>query len=196
MTNPCRQYPNKKDVKFDVTNIGKTFQTNSPATYFEKHREDFDTDNYTDYVGNGAIYYGGAGCSKTWRLCKLVFKASNPIMLSFTNKAIENVKFQFKTQYPNSGLEKECFTFNRYFCDSHGRDISSLEGKTICIEEYSMTLNKLLRKMYQEFFHNITMQFICSEILTNVNPWKRAARYTMIISNLCQYMRCVPSALR
>ena len=195
MTNPCRQYPNKKHVKFDVT-IGKTFQTDSPGTYFEKHRESFDTDNYTYYVGNGAIYYGGAGCGKTWRLCELAFKAPNPIMLSFTNKAIENVKFQFKTQYPNSGLEKECFTFNRYFCDSHGRDISSLEGKTICIEEYSMTLNKLLRKMYQEFFHNITMQFICSEILTNVNPWKRAARYTMIISNLCQYMRCVPSALR
>ena len=37
MTNPKYQYPNKKDVKFEVSNIGKTFETDSPAIYFEKH---------------------------------------------------------------------------------------------------------------------------------------------------------------
>ena len=63
MTNPRHKYPNKKDAKFNISHIGKTFQTDSPPTYFEKHyRENFNPDNYTDYVGNGAIYYGGAGC--------------------------------------------------------------------------------------------------------------------------------------
>ena len=35
MTNPRKQHPNKKDAKFDISHIGKTFQTDSPATYFE-----------------------------------------------------------------------------------------------------------------------------------------------------------------
>ena len=57
MTKPKYQYPNKKDVKFEVSNIGKTFQTDSPATYFEKHyRENLYLHNYTDQKGNGVIY--------------------------------------------------------------------------------------------------------------------------------------------
>lgn len=36
MTNPKHKYPNKKDVEFDVEHIGKIFQTDTPATYFEK----------------------------------------------------------------------------------------------------------------------------------------------------------------
>ena len=63
MTNPKNQYPNKKDAKFTIDSIGQIFQTDSPAVYFEKHyRENFNPDNYTNYVGDGAIYYGGAGC--------------------------------------------------------------------------------------------------------------------------------------
>ena len=63
MTNPRKRYPHKKDTPFETSHIGKTFTTDSPATYFEKHyRQNFDTNNYSDYVGNGVIYYGGAGC--------------------------------------------------------------------------------------------------------------------------------------
>ena len=81
MTNPKHQYPSKKDVKF-TDSIGQIFQTDSPATYFEKHyRENFDPGNYTDYVGNGAIYYGGAGCGKTYRLCQKALVADDPIIL-------------------------------------------------------------------------------------------------------------------
>ena len=93
MTNPKNQYPNKKDVKFTTDSIGQIFQTDSPAVYFEKHyRENFNPDNYTDYVGDGAIYYGGAGCGKTYRLCQKALAADDPIILLFTNKAIQNVK--------------------------------------------------------------------------------------------------------
>ena len=89
MTNPKNQYPNKKDVKFTTGSIGQIFQTDSPAVYFKKHyRENFNPDNYTDYVGNGDIYYGGARCGKTYRLCQKALAADDPIILSFTNKVI------------------------------------------------------------------------------------------------------------
>ena len=51
-----------------------------------------DTNNYTDYVGDGYVYYGADGCGKTTRLCEKALKAKDPIILSFTNKAIENPK--------------------------------------------------------------------------------------------------------
>ena len=93
MTNPKHQYPNKKDVEFSTDQIGKVSTTNSECMYFEKHyRDNFDPDDYTDFVGDGVIYYGQAGCGKTRKLIKLASEATNPIILSFTNKAIESVK--------------------------------------------------------------------------------------------------------
>ena len=54
------------------------FQTDSNVTYFEKHyRENLNPDNYTDYMGNGTIYYGGAGCGKTYKLCQLASEAED-----------------------------------------------------------------------------------------------------------------------
>ena len=54
MTNPKYQYPNKYEVEFSTDQIGKVFTTNSEPLYFEKHyRNNFDPDDYTDYVGNG-----------------------------------------------------------------------------------------------------------------------------------------------
>ena len=88
MTNPKKQYPNKKDVKFVTKNIGSVYTTDSVPVYFEKHRENFDTSNYTDYVGGGCIYYGAAGCGKTTKLVKLATKATNPVILSFTSGAL------------------------------------------------------------------------------------------------------------
>ena len=56
MTNLKNKYPNKKDVEFTTDSIRQIFQTESPAVYFENHyRENFNPDNYTDYVGDGAI---------------------------------------------------------------------------------------------------------------------------------------------
>ena len=99
-----------------------------------------------DYVGNGCIYYGAAGCGKTTKLLKLASKATDPIILSFTNKAIENNKRRISEE-----LQDKCHTFDSYFGDYHGRDISSLEGKPIFIEVYSTTLSKWMTKIYQAF---------------------------------------------
>ena len=101
--------------------------------------------------GHGAIYYGGAGCGTTYKLCEMASSATNPIILSFTNKAIENVKKVFKDHYKGMDMEFECYTFDRYFCDYYGRDVTNLKDKTIFIEEYSMTPNKWMTKMYHAF---------------------------------------------
>ena len=93
MTNPKHQYPNKKDVVFSTDLIGKVFTTNSECLYFEKHnRNNFDPDDYTDFCGRWCDLLWSGGCGKTTKLIKLAAEATNPIILSFTNKAIENVK--------------------------------------------------------------------------------------------------------
>ena len=93
-------------------------------------------------MGNGGIYYGGAGCGKTYRLCQNALAADDPIILSFTNNAIQNIKSVLCDEYNNYELAKKRYTFDLFFCDHHGRDISSLQGKTIFVDEYSMTPNK------------------------------------------------------
>ena len=129
----------------------------SEPLYFEKHyRNNFDPDDYTDFVGDGAIFCGQAGCGKTTKLIKLAAEATNPIILSFTNKAIENVKSRIDER-----LRDKCFTFDSYFNSYHNRDISHLKDKTIFIQEHSMTPNKWMSKIYQAFtkYHNTVFMF-------------------------------------
>ena len=102
-------------------------------------------------MGDGTIYDGGAGCGKTYRLCQKALAADDPIILSFTNKAIQNVKLVLCDVYNNYELAKKCYTFDLFFCDHHGRDITALEGKTMFVDEYSMTPNKWMTKLYQAF---------------------------------------------
>ena len=97
-------------------------------------------------MGDGVIYYGQAGCGKTTKLIKLALEAPNPIILSFTNKAIESLKSRI-----NDSLRDKCYTFDSYFNSYHNRDISHLADKTMFIEEYSMTPNKWVSKIYQAF---------------------------------------------
>ena len=89
MTSPKVTYPNNKDVNLKVKNIGNADMTESNSTYFEKHyRENMDINDYKTQTGTGSIYHGEAGCGKTTELCKMVLKAEDPIILSFTNKAV------------------------------------------------------------------------------------------------------------
>ena len=83
---------------------------------------------------------------------KMVNEATNPLVLSFTNKAIENVKDRLTNM--NCGRDvanKICHTFDSYFCEWNGRDINSLKDKTIFIEEFSMVPNKWITKIYEAF---------------------------------------------
>ena len=143
-------------------------------------------------MGNGTICYGGAGCGKTYKLCQLASEAEDPIILSFTNKATENVKSVLRKKYRNYELAKKCYTFDLYFCDYHGRDLSALEDKTIFIDEYSMVPNSWMTKVYQAFtkYHNQiymfgdTNQCDPDETASLIsNTWSNISSYRLLLIN-------------
>ena len=161
ITNPKLLFKNKRDVKFSTKKIGKAYVTDSNLSYFEKHyRENMDTSDYNVESGKGCIFNGQAGSGKTHRLCKMVIKADNPIVLAFTNKAVENVKDRLiKMGFDKDKANKICHTFDSYFCELNGTNeytnIESLKNKTIFIEEFSMTPNKKMTLIYKAFtIHN------------------------------------------
>lgn len=79
----------------------------------QKGLENMNMEDYKIAKGNGCIYKGQASSGKTTKLCEKVKEAKNPIVLSFTNKAVENVKDRLK----NPNLKKIWHTFDSYFCE-------------------------------------------------------------------------------
>ena len=153
ITNPRCILENKKDVKFDIKNIGQAYITDTPCIYFERHyRENMDFDSYKAEIGEGCIFNGQAGSGKTTKLCELVMKTENPLVLSFTNKAVQNVKDRLKKMDGNPNV---CYTFDSYFCEWNGSssetNLKSLEDKTIFIDEFSMVPNKWITLIYKAF---------------------------------------------
>ena len=144
-------FRNKRDIKFKTKNIGRAYVTDSLLVYFEKHyRKNIDMSDYKIETGKGCVFNCQAGSGKTTLLCNMVQKCKNPIVLSFTNKAVENVKSRLiKIGYDKDKTNDICFTFDSYFCEWNGRDIDSLKDKTIFIEEFSMVPNKWITFMYK-----------------------------------------------
>ena len=163
ITNPKVQFKNKKDVKFSTKKIGRAYVTDSELTYFEKHyRENMDMSDYKLETGRGCIYNGQAGSGKMTKLCSMVQETDKPIVLSFTNKAVENVKERLiQTGYEKELANKICHTFDSYFCEWSNGNYHGLDGKTIFIEEFSMVPNKWMTKIYHEYikYNNIVYMF-------------------------------------
>ena len=143
----------KQDVKFSTSKIGKAYVTNSQLMYFEKkYRENLNMQEYPISTGKGCIFNGQAGSGKTTKLCQMVQKCENPLVLSFTNKAVGNVKKRLiKLKYDKDKTNDICFTFDSYFCEWKNRDIESLKDKTIFLEEFSMIPNKWITLIYKAF---------------------------------------------
>ena len=153
ITNPRCILQNKKDVKFDIKNIGQAYITDTPCIYFERHyRENMDFDSYKAEIGEGCIYNGQAGSGKTTKLCKLVMKTEKPLVLSFTNKAVQNVKDRLIKMDGNPNV---CYTFDSYFCEWNGfsseTNLKDLKDKTVFIDEFSMVPNKWITLIYKAF---------------------------------------------
>lgn len=86
-------------------------------------------------------------------------ETENPLVLSFTNKAIENVKARLTNNlYEKRNANKIYFTFDSEW---KGRDLKSLEDKTIFIEEFSMVQNKWMTLIYKALtmFNNKIFMF-------------------------------------
>ena len=156
ITNPKLKLKRKKDVEFKTSRIGRAYITETELVYFEKkYREDMDFGSYVVNHGNGCIFNGQAGSGKTTKLCKMVKESENPLVLSFTNKAIENIKERLGEQYKDM-----CHTFDSYFCERREAD-NSLKSKTIFIDEFSMVPNKWMTKIYEIFtkYYNTVYMF-------------------------------------
>ena len=147
ITNPKLKLKRKKDVKFETKRIGRAYVTETELVYFEKkYRENMDYESYEMCRGKGCIYNGQAGSGKTTKLCEMVKETENPLVLSFTNKAIENVKERLGEDYKNV-----CHTFDSYFCEWREMYKDVLKEKTIFVEEFSMVPNKWMTKIYEIF---------------------------------------------
>ena len=163
ITNPKKLFKNKRDVKFSTKKIGKAYVTDSKLVYFEKHyRENINISDYKIETGKGCIYNGQAGSGKTTKLCSMVQETDKPLVLSFTNKAVENVKERLiQTGYEKEVANKICHTFDSYFCEWSDGNYHSLNRKTIFIEEFSMVPNKWMTKIYNEYikYNNTVYMF-------------------------------------
>ena len=158
ISNKKVSFKNKKE--YSTKKIGKAYETDSKLSYFEKHyRENMEM---LEYTSKGCIYNGQAGSGKTTKLCNMVKQTENQLVLSYTNKAMENVKSKLiQTGYEKEVANKIGHTFDSYFCEWNGRDINSLRDKTIFIEEFSMVPNKWMTKIYQAYtlFNNMIHMF-------------------------------------
>ena len=153
VTNPKVDFPHKKSVKFEIPNIGNAYKTSTKPVYFEiKYRDNLDFGGYEIELGKGQVVNGQAGSGKTTLLCQMVSECENPIVLSFTNKAIENVKKRLgKVKNLKHDPNKICHTFDSFFCEWNEDNFKELRKKTIFIEEYSMVPNKWMTLIYKAF---------------------------------------------
>ena len=110
ITNLALKLKNKVGLKFKAKMIGKAFVTDPAPVYFEKHfRKGITIKDYEVEKGDSKIFNGQARSDKTYKLCKMVANEDKPLILAFTNKAVENVKKKLPMKL------QVCFTFDSYF---------------------------------------------------------------------------------
>lgn len=65
--------------------------------------------------GDGVLHNEQAGSGETQELCELVKQSEECIELSFTNKAVNNVKTSLQAfGYDKTQVNKMCYTFDSY----------------------------------------------------------------------------------
>lgn len=73
----------------------------------------------------GKQRFDKSGSGKTTSLCSITWEVKNPLVLSFTNKAIENVKYKLMNSKNKEAMTKEdvndiCHTFNLMLISVNG----------------------------------------------------------------------------
>lgn len=109
-------------------------------------------------------------------VCKMVQEAKKPLVLAFTNKAVENVKRRLrrlvKSKLPKNvkirsqtevNDDKICYTFDSYFCEWNGGNINNLKDKTIFTEEFSMVPNKWMTMIYKAYLNFNNKIYMCGD---------------------------------
>ena len=126
--------------------VGKT-----PSMIDKSYRKNIDLDDYIIDPGKGNLITGGAGCGKITKLINDAKESKNPIIFSFTNKALDNIRSRV-----DNSLKNKVHTFDSYF-DKHISDAENLKlltNKDIFIDEFSMVPNKWITLIYHSYMAN------------------------------------------
>ena len=163
--NPRAIFRHKKDIQFDTSCIGKPFLTKPNFSYMGRHyRVNIVISEFKSIQGNGVIHTRVPGSGKTHKLCKSVMKCNNPIILSFTNKAIENCKTRL-TDNGYTDVNKIRYTLDSFFATN---TIDTLKDKTVYLEEYSMIPGRFMNMIYNAFIkYDITVYMFGDSNQTN-----------------------------
>ena len=94
---------------------------------------------------------GGARWGKTTKLINDAKESDNPIIFSFTNKAVDNI-----TNKVDDKLKNKVHTFDSCFNEfiSDAENLKLLSNKDAFIDEFSMVPNKWITLIYNSFVSN------------------------------------------
>ena len=133
--------------------IGKVFQKTGeiPSLIEKNYRKDIDVSGYTLERVKGMLITGGAGCGKTTKLINDAKERKNPVIFSFTNEAVDNIRSRV-----DDNLKSKLHTFNSYFNEfkSDAENLKLLANKDVFIDEFSMVPNKWVTLIYNSFVAN------------------------------------------
>ena len=153
-TRAKKGYPikNKKD-KFTSDQIGKVFQKigETPSLIDKSYRKDINIKEYIRERGKGLLVTGGAGCGKTTKLINDAKGSKNPIIFSFTNKAVDNIRIRV-----DDSMKSKVHTFHSYFNEfiSDAKNLKQLSNRDVFIDEFSTVPNKWITLIYNSFVIN------------------------------------------
>lgn len=87
----------------------------------------------------------------------MLIQEKNPLVFSFTNKAVENVKDRLKKRirqnkeeidFTEDEVNSICKTFDSYFYEWNENNIKLIKDRTLFIDEFSMVPNKFITLLY------------------------------------------------
>ena len=153
-TRAKKGYPikNKKD-KFTSDQIGKVFQKigETPSLIDKSYRKDINIKEYILERGKGLLVTGGDGCDKTTKLINDAKESKNPIIFSFTIKAVDNIRSRV-----DDSMKSKVHTFDSYFKEfiSDAENLKLLSNRDVFIDEFSMVPNKWITLICSSFVVN------------------------------------------
>lgn len=91
----------------------------TPMDIEKKYRNNIESD-YVIETGKGKMIIGGAGCGKTTRLIEDATKSKNPIIFSFTNQSVSDIRNRLPVD-----MKDRVHTFDSYF-NEYASDVENL----------------------------------------------------------------------
>lgn len=119
---------------------------------------------YEDYKvkhSKGCILNGHSWSGKTTKLGKMWERQKTHLFFLSLTKQLRMLKQGWPTTFMKREMQTKYISLLIVICEWKGRDLNSLEDKTIFIEEFSMVQNKWMTLIYKALtmFNNKTFMF-------------------------------------